>query len=70
MLEPALYPRFAEPLVVEALADSPVVLLHGPRQCGKTTLARMLGDKRGYAYTSFDDEVSRHARTPRPPSRS
>ena len=23
----------------EALADTPVVLIHGPRQCGKTTLA-------------------------------
>ena len=61
MPEPALYPRLAEPLVVEALADSPVVLLHGPRQCGKTTLARMIGDKHGYAYTSFDDAVSRIA---------
>ena len=25
----------------EALADTPVVLVHGPRQCGKTTPARM-----------------------------
>ncbi|MGH8192470.1 MAG: ATP-binding protein [Rhodanobacteraceae bacterium] len=61
MTESALYPRLAEPQVVEALADSPVVLLHGPRQCGKTTLARMLGDKREYAYTSFDDDISRNA---------
>ncbi|HMM56192.1 MAG: ATP-binding protein [Xanthomonadales bacterium PRO7] len=61
MPEPALYSRLAEPLVVEALADSPVVLLHGARQCGKTTLARMLGTKRGYAYISFDDNISRTA---------
>lgn len=54
-----LYPRFAEPRLLEALADSPVVLIHGPRQCGKTTLSRMVGDKRGYAYFSFDDEVVR-----------
>ncbi len=46
---------------MEALADSPVVLIHGPRQCGKSTLARMLGDKRGYAYLSFDDDVTRSA---------
>lgn len=26
---------------VEALEDSPVVLIHGPRQCGKTTLAQI-----------------------------
>ncbi len=61
MTASTLYPRLVEPLVVEALADSPVVLLHGPRQCGKTTLARMLGDKHGYAYTSFDEDVSRTA---------
>ncbi|MDE1962175.1 MAG: AAA family ATPase, partial [Xanthomonadaceae bacterium] len=61
MSETTLYPRLAEPVIVEALADSPVVLLHGPRQCGKTTLARMLGDKRGYTYTSFDDNTARTA---------
>lgn len=36
-----LYPRYAERPLKEALADSPAVLIHGPRQCGKTTLARM-----------------------------
>jgi predicted AAA+ superfamily ATPase len=56
-----LYPRFAESALAEALADSPVVLIHGPRQCGKSTLASMLGDRQGYAYTSFDDEVIREA---------
>ena len=55
------YPRFAEPRLLEALTDSPVVPIHGARQCGKTTLARMVGDKRGYAYFSFDDEVVRNA---------
>ena len=52
------HPRFAEPRLNEALADTPVVLIHGPRQCGKTTLARRLGAKSGYAYKSFDDEVT------------
>lgn len=37
------------------------MLVHGPRQCGKTTLARALGDHLGYAYTTFDDEVARRA---------
>jgi uncharacterized protein len=55
---PGLHPRFAEARLVEALGDSPVVLVHGPRQCGKTTLARMTGDPRGYAYFSFDDPVA------------
>jgi hypothetical protein len=42
---PDLLPRHAARLLVEALADSPVVLIHGPRQCGKTTLARMVADR-------------------------
>ncbi len=46
------------PLLEEALADSPIVLIHGPRQCGKTTLARALGEARGYTYFSFDDVVT------------
>ncbi len=40
MSEPAFYPRHVEPRLIEALNDSPVVLIHGPRQCGKTTLAQ------------------------------
>ena len=51
------YPRFVESRLTEALADTPVVLIHGPRQCGKTTLAQMAGDARGYGYFSFDDDV-------------
>ena len=37
-----LYPRFVVPPLAEALRDSPAVLLHGPRQCGKTTLVQTL----------------------------
>ena len=56
-----LYPRHATPRLLEALADSPVVLVHGPRQCGKTTLARTVGERAGYTYASFDDSVAREA---------
>ncbi len=37
-----LYPRFAAAQVLTALKDTPVVLVTGPRQCGKTTLVRSL----------------------------
>ena len=40
MLGPVFYPRHIERRLAEALEDSPVVLIHGPRQCGKTTLAQ------------------------------
>ena len=36
----ALYTRTIEPRIAEALQDTPVVLLAGPRQAGKTTLVR------------------------------
>lgn len=54
-------PRLLAPRVREALADTPVVLIHGPRQSGKTTLARLVGEKRGYRYYSFDDDAVRTA---------
>jgi len=40
MPKPVFYPRYIERRLAEALEDSPVVLIHGPRQCGKTTLAQ------------------------------
>jgi predicted AAA+ superfamily ATPase len=63
MREPKLHPRFASTRLAEALADTPVVLIHGPRQSGKTTLARTVGDPMGYTYFTFDDPtVARAAR--------
>jgi uncharacterized protein len=52
----ASYPRYAERQLAAALTDTPVVLLHGPRQCGKTTLARAVAEPAGYGYLSFDDD--------------
>ncbi len=49
-----MYPRFVEPRIRDALADTRVVLLSGPRQSGKTTLGRKLagGDM---AYMTLDN---------------
>jgi hypothetical protein len=58
---PVTYPRFLAPRVREALADTPVVLIHGARQSGKTTLARGVGERGGYRYVSFDDDAVRAA---------
>lgn len=55
------FPRFIAPRLRESLADTPVVLIHGPRQSGKTTLARSVGEPRGHRYYSFDDDVARGA---------
>ena len=54
-------PRYLAPRLREALADTPAVLIHGPRQSGKTTLARAFGQPRGYRYLSFDDDTVRQA---------
>jgi uncharacterized protein len=61
MADGDFYARFAEPGLIDALADSPVVLLHGPRQSGKTTLARLVGERRDYTYLTFDDSVTRQS---------
>ncbi len=58
MTATSFHPRFVEARLVEALADTPVILIHGPRQSGKTTLAQKVGESRGYAYFSFDDAVT------------
>jgi len=55
MVRSAYIPRFLKKRLEDALADTPVVLIHGPRQCGKTTLAQHVGSELGYTYRSFDD---------------
>ncbi|MBZ0330031.1 ATP-binding protein [Halomonas sp. ANAO-440] len=46
-------PRLIRDRVVESLADTPVVCLLGPRQVGKTTLAKRIEPER--AYFTLDD---------------
>jgi len=52
-----LYPRWIEARMAEALADTPVVLLSGPRQAGKTTLVRQM-TAHGLRYLTLDDELT------------
>jgi uncharacterized protein len=47
--------RYAEPSIHEALQYRRVVLLAGPRQCGKTTLAKQLQIANSH-YTTLDDQ--------------
>lgn len=52
--------RRAEPQIVEDLAEK-MVLVSGPRQCGKTTLAQRLVKRRRGAYFTWDSAAHRAA---------
>ncbi|MCL5968318.1 MAG: ATP-binding protein [Betaproteobacteria bacterium] len=54
----SLFPRWIEPRIAEALLDTPVVLLAGPRQAGKTTLVRQIAARQGLHYITLDDELT------------
>jgi len=61
--DPQLFARFSSDLIATALADTPVVMLIGPRQCGKTTLARQFEGKEREYVTLDDDTVLGAARS-------
>lgn len=54
----SLFLRRIEPRIAEALLDTPVVLLAGPRQAGKTTLVRQIAEQQGLRYLTMDDELT------------
>ena len=54
---PPLYPRLIEARITEALSDTPVVLVAGPRQAGKTTLVRRMATP-GMRYRTLDDPLT------------
>ena len=59
-----MHSRRAQQQLEEALRDTPVVLLHGARQVGKTTLARaMSAGRRPRAYATLDDGAELSAAT-------
>jgi len=56
-----MYPRFAKTQVEEALSDTRVVLISGPRQSGKTTLAADIASNKIPFLTLDDANVLRSA---------
>ena len=58
-----IYPRFAASLLETALGDTPVVMVTGPRQCGKTTLVRDFIEGSREFLTLDDDTTLAAART-------
>ncbi|MEH6548830.1 MAG: DUF4143 domain-containing protein [Pseudomonadales bacterium] len=53
-----MYPRKLQPLIEELLAEFRVLYLTGPRQAGKTTLARSVAEKLGMGYITLDDQAT------------
>lgn len=53
-----MFKRYVKPLLTKALKRSPVVLLNGARQIGKTTLALEFMKEMEYTYLTFDDEIT------------
>jgi len=58
-----LFPRLAAGIVTTALRDTPVVMVIGPRQCGKTTLVRDLVATEREFVTMDDDTLLAAARS-------
>jgi predicted AAA+ superfamily ATPase len=52
-----MYPRYTESLLQELLQEFRILYLTGPRQAGKTTLARKMADELGMYYVSLDDQA-------------
>ena len=63
MLSQAAWPRGIVKRLQESLADTPVVLLNGPRQSGKTTLVRQFASEQR-PYLSLDDATTCAAARP------
>lgn len=58
MITPFFFSRWIEPRITEAMLDTPVVLLAGPRQAGKTTLVRQIAEQLGLRYLTLDDALT------------
>src|SRR5712691_6875917 len=62
MVRRSLFPRYLEPALRDALVDTPVLVVVGARQTGKSTLVKSLvGPKFKAEYITFDDVTARAA---------
>ena len=52
-----MYPRYIENLLLELLKEFRILYLTGPRQAGKTTLARKMAKDTGMYYVSLDQKA-------------
>ena len=55
-----LYPRWQKAIIKQLMLERRVLLLSGPRQCGKTTLAHQL-ESTETEYRTLDDVTLREA---------
>ena len=60
-----MIPRAIEPIVRQRLQDQPAVVLLGPRQVGKTTLAHQIAEEASEAAIYLDLERPADLRRPR-----
>jgi len=49
-----MYSRLIKPRILEAQQDTPVTLLAGPRQAGKTTLVKQISLEQGMKYMTLN----------------
>ena len=52
----SLYPRLTKSRIAEALLDTPVVLIAGSRQSGKTTLVCQIAEHK-FRYLTLDNQL-------------
>ena len=53
-----MYSRYLQPILQELLGELRIVYLTGPRQAGKTTLARLAGSELRLEYITLDDQAT------------
>ncbi len=58
---PPFIPRFIGPLVQQTLADTPVTVVQGARQVGKSTLVRQVVAGSGATFVTLDDSAAHQA---------